>query len=578
MNAVLPISAAPDASDLQQVAAELGAARARIETTFVSVGDWLTQSAQLLNRLSQTFEALPRDLASAELTEATTRLAGVGRRAGEISQSFTTEQAAIERLVEVVTGADHPISDLRRAVKMMGIVAINARVVAAGVVGNDHDFDVFTTDIAQLANSATRTIEQFSGHYRQLTGEVHRAATQRAQFESAHRHTLSRLAERLEQNLADVVRRRQLSADGSAETGRVTREIAGRVGSAVMAMQVGDATRQRLEHIEAALGRLAALAEGQPDRSLDLGADDTPRAIADGLMLETLQLEATAYEFDAEVAAAEQALAALASDARTVMNKSREVYGDGARGQSPLSAFNAEIRDAIAVLRDCEAERAKLAQVAGAVDRIVKVLLGHVEAVREIEANMRLVSLNAAVRCAQLGPRGRALNVIAMQLRELTGETVIAAEAAMGNLEEAATLAQSFSASSSGEAAEQVAWLEREAAQSSELLGAVEQRLNDALLLLDRDGPVVLGHLAEAAGRLAAHEEMSEAIADAALRSAELAGDTSNGAGPESAPLLALFRKGYTMDAERRVHDGFAGAPVASAATSAEDDTDTLLF
>src|SRR6185312_6297097 len=136
MNAILPIAAAPDASDLQQVAAELGAARARIETTFVSVGDWLTQSAQLLNRLSQTFEALPRDLASAELTEATTRLAGVGRRAGEISQSFTTEQAAIERLVEVVTGADHPISDLRRAVKMMGIVAINARVVAAGVVGD----------------------------------------------------------------------------------------------------------------------------------------------------------------------------------------------------------------------------------------------------------------------------------------------------------------------------------------------------------------------------------------------------------------------------------------------------------
>ena len=108
-----------------------------------------------------------------------------------------------------MTGADHPISDLRRAVKMMGIVAVNARVVAAGVVGDDHDFDVFTTDIAQLANSATRTIEAFSGDYRQLTSEVRRAATQRAQFDSAHRDTLSRLAARLEQNLGDIVRRRQ---------------------------------------------------------------------------------------------------------------------------------------------------------------------------------------------------------------------------------------------------------------------------------------------------------------------------------------------------------------------------------
>lgn len=151
------------------------------------------------------------------------------------------------------------------------------------------------------------------------------------------------------------------------------------------------------------------------------------------------------------------------------------------RGQSPLTAFNAEIRAAIGVLRDCEAEREPLATVAGAVDRIVQVLLGHVEAVREVEANMRLVSLNAAVRCAQLGPRGQALNVIAMQLRELTGETVVAAEPAMTSLGEAASLAQSFSASSGGEATGQVAWLEREAAQSSELLGAVEQRLNQAL-------------------------------------------------------------------------------------------------
>ena len=224
-----------------------------------------------------------------------------------------------------------------------------------------------------------------------------------------------------------------------------------------MAMQVGDSTRQRLEHIEAALARLGTLADGNGNRDLGLEPDLVPRALLDGLTLETLQLEAVAHSFDSEVAEAERALSALAGEARTVMSKSRELYGDGARGQSPLSAFNAEIRDAIAVLRDCEAEREKLAQVAGSVDRIVKVLLGHVEAVREIEANMRLVSLNAAVRCAQLGPRGRALNVIAMQLRELTGETVIAAEAAMASLGEAARLAQSFSASSNGEAAEQVA-------------------------------------------------------------------------------------------------------------------------
>lgn len=562
MNAALPIAAAADPAALIRLAADLGDARGHLEESFVSVGDALTQSALGLNRISRAFEALPQDLASPELTEATTRLSAVGHRAGEISAAFAVEQTAIERLVAVVAAADHPISDLRRAVKMMGIVAINARVVAAGIVGDIDDFDVFTTDIAELSGGATKTIEQFSAAYQQLTIEVRRAATQRAHFDASHRDTLSRLATRLEENLASLVARRRLSADGSAETSRVAREIAARIASAVMAMQVGDATRQRLEHVEAALQRLAILAD---DPDLDIAPDDIPAAVAGGLHLQTLLLRGTAQTFASELGEAERAVGALAADARTVLDRSRALYGDGGAGQFSLSGFNAEIREAITVLRDCEVQRGKLGEVAVAVDRIVHVLLGHVEAVREIESSMRLVSLNAAVRCAQLGPRGRALNVISTQLRELTVETVVAAEAAMTALGEAASLAQSFSAASSGDAAGQVAWLEQEAAQASELVGAVDRRLNDALGLLDHDGPAAIRALGDAADRLSGHEVMSEAIEDAAMRAAELAGSVRPRPSPASQLLFAALRHTYTMDAERKIHDGFAGsAPVAA--------------
>jgi hypothetical protein len=562
MNAVQPIVASVDPAALDHLAADLGDARGRVEESFVAVGEALTQSAMSLTRISRAFEALPQDLASPELTEATTRLAAVGRRAAEISAAFAIEQTAIERLVAVVAAADHPISDLRRAVKMIGIVAINARVVAAGIIGDTDDFDVFTTDIAELSGSATKTIEQFSTVYQQLTIQVRRAAAQRAHFDASHRDTLSRLAERLEQSLASLVQRRQLSADGSAETGRVAREIAARVASAVMAMQVGDATRQRLEHVEAALTRLARLAG---DAELGIDPNDIPAALASGLHLQTLQLRGTAQAFASELGEAERAVGALAADARTVLHRSRTLYGDGDAGQSSLSGFNAEIREAITVLRDCEAQRGKLEEVAIAVDRIVQVLLGHVEAVREIESSMRLVSLNAAIRCAQLGPRGRSLSVIATQLRELTGETVVAAEAAMTALGEAASLAQSVNAASSRDAAGQVAWLEQEAAQASELVGAVDRRLNDALGLLDQDGPTAIKALGDAADRLSGHEIMSEAIEDAAMRATELAGTARPRPTAAVKPLLAALRRSYTMDAERKVHDGFAGAVRAPA-------------
>ena len=48
------------------------------------------------------------------------------------------------------------------------------------------------------------------------------------------------------------------------------------------------------------------------------------------------------------------------------------------------------------------------------------------------------------MKCAQLGPRGRALDVISTQLRALTGETVVSANSAVQGLNEAASVAAAF--------------------------------------------------------------------------------------------------------------------------------------
>jgi len=82
--------------------------------------------------------------------------------------------------------------------------------------------------------------------------------------------------------------------------------------------------------------------------------------------------------------------------------------------------------------------------------------------------------------------------------------------------------------------------------------------------LLDKDGPAAIKYLAEAADRLAGHDDMSEAIADGAMRAGDLCpGGLRSVPALSSQPLLAALRKSYTMDAERRIHDGFAGPDTA---------------
>lgn len=552
------------APDLRAIASELARPREAIDGAFVAVGDRLAQCADILGRITSTFEALPVELGSDELTSATDGLALVGRRAGEISVALGTEQDDLNRLVDALRRAAHPISELRRTVKMMGIVAINARVVAASVVSDTEDFGVFTTDIAQLSDSAATTIGKFHRTYEALTAVVADAAVARGKFEAAHRDTLTALATELEADLQQVTEQRHASARSSVVTGQMSRAISDKVAAAVMALQVGDATRQRLEHVEAALVDAAGL-----------GAGD---ALSAAMELQRLQLEAARATLIAEMSSGADALARLTHDVQAVLDHAGSVYGS-AENRSALSELHGAVRRAVIVLRDCESERGKLDQVAVAVSDTVRVLLDHVEAVQEIEYKMRLVSLNAAVKCAQLGPRGRALDVIAQQLRTLTGETVVSAQAAVECLNEAAGYSTTFT-QSAGSGATRVGDLEREATAALERLEAVGFRLKTALVDLYADGPRVAHLLEDAVAALAGHAAISEAISDIEFT---LMGDADQAepsvAGHEE--FFASLRRRYTMDAERRLHDGFLGTTTAGdPAPAAEEsaDLDDLLF
>ena len=557
---------------ISRLKADLAGPRQEIENAFVAVGARLTEGAALLNTLNRLFEALPEALQGSQVADAMAHLGAVAERAEMLSGTFGQEKTDLARLVDVVAAANAPISDLRRAVKMMGIVSVNARVTAAGIVGDSDDFEVFTTDIATLSDSASRTIQEFAQVYRQLTGEVDRAASQRARFEAAHADTLSRLAKSLVETIEALDRQRAAALEGSAETSRVSRQIVGRIGSAVMSLQVGDATRQRIEHVETGLDAMAEIVAGS-----DLSGTEREDAVAALTVLQQTQLTDIAAAFSQEVDQAEQDLNALASDAGTIMARSRDFHGDASGQTSAIASLSAQLRTAVTILKDFEAERAKLETVASAVQETVRILLEHVGAVQDIEANMRLVSLNAAVRCAQLGPRGASLTVIAMQLRELTSETVVAAEAAMQQLDQSSALAGAFGAAS-GNGAGQVSELEEQANLALDILGKLDQGIGLALNRLNADGPKVIGLLETAARGLSGQSALAEILDDTALAIAGLHSGPLPAVLPAGLAILDRLRKSYTMETERMIHDRLFPRVDTEAVSEPEPEMDLDAF
>lgn len=552
-----------------RIAATLRCPREAIEAAFLDVGGRLADCAGELGALGETFEQLPRDFESAELQEAATRLEAVASETARMAGSFAAEGPTMTELAKAIAAAGAPIGRLSNAIKAIGIVAVNARIAAAGLVGAKDGVSVFTTDIGALAEEAATTVQSFARHYEALSKEVRRAAEQRKRFEGAQEGTLRELAERIEARLRMVALRRTEAAAASVETGRMSRRIAEQVSAAVFALQVGDNTRQRIEHVEAAL----LLAEGGAE-----AAPGEPSGLRSAICaLQAAQMSDTVEVFTQEVTDAGQSVRALAEDASEMVRRSRSLYA-GEDSNASVAELSVELRTAAALLSDCEEDRAKLDALTRDVVAAVGALLDHVGSVRSIEERMRLLSLNATVRCALLGPRGRGLSVIAEQIRELTGETAIAAEAAVARLESVGVYAREVNDAATAQSDEALGRLEADAIGAVELLETVDLRLAAALEALETKGARVVALLDAASVALARQRDIGVKLAQStaqieALAPAPVQFDMI--AAPEL-EALADLRKRYTMESERRVHDALLGAPSGAVELEASSDEDDL--
>ncbi|MBJ6987744.1 MULTISPECIES: hypothetical protein [unclassified Devosia] len=568
-----------DPAQLRALVEDVRKPREAIEAAFVDAGDRLSEGASLLNTLTRLFEAMPSALQGEEVGAAVQHLDAVSGRALTLSERFDFEKTDLDSLVGVVTAASSPIDALRRTIKMMGIVSINARVTAAGIVGNDDDFEVFTADIKTLSDTAGKTIQEFAQVYRQLADEVSRASLQRSAFESTHSNTLSTLAQNLSTAITGLNQHQFLAAESSIETGRVGRQITGRIGSTVMALQVGDATRQRLEHVEALLSALSTLAENGSFEGEAIAPEHLPLCLAALAALQDELFGDCIDTFADEVSAAQNALRELVSDASIIISLSKEFQGDGKGSGSAISTLNVQVGTAVTTVNDFEGERGKLEATSISVQELVRKLLEHVEAVQEIEASMHLVSLNTAVRCAQMGPRGAPLTIIAMQLRELTAETVTAAQAAMEQLTKATAFASKLHDAEAQSADGPVGELERRAKAALAILLELDQRISVALKQLNSDAPRVIRLLEAAERGLEGQTRLVERLDAIKAEIEALRGEDTPEQLPDALkPIFAKLRKLYTMEAERQIHDRLVGAPVvaataaASAAPAAADD------
>lgn len=550
-----------------------------IETRFLDVGNGLESAVEILDRLALTSKQLVAELDSEDLRAITRALSAAAAEVTEVLGGRGGQQKALARLVDLSAVIGRHLSLIRQAVASISMLSVNARIAAAGLGNSGSDFASFSEEIGHALMRARGNLDAFGAQLTGLDGHLQTARDSEMIFSQRHTEAIRAVPQRLSTDVDTIAARRQGAATAATAVGSRSDEVRQRIGEAVMALQIGDITRQRTEHaIQAidAIGQVLAAARADTGDWRDLTDRQRQLLTAVGCELQSAQLADTAHQFDKEVRKVLAALEVLAADARDIVGLASGVYAASSdRSDLFLVELESDVAQARELLEGFATARREADSVIGSVPEAVAKLVRHINMVRSLEADIRIMGLNTSLKCGRLGSRGRALGVIAQELRSYANQTAIEASAIMRGLEDFATVGDSLSAQDQNGQGAGIAAIYQTMTTAIARLAALGESLAAARGTLERDGDKVVRILDETMARIAVHEEIGNGLQQAGAALARLAvevevchRDGNEDVGEATGRLLALIARSYTMAREREIHDRL-GRGTAAALPSA---------
>jgi len=554
----------PHLIGVNPISGRLGAASQAIDDHFLALGGLLGQALEGLSRLVGSLDQIGQTLdtgmvaaTSAELEAAAGELMSLPGRHADRSGAMRRLDGAAERLAG-------DIDDMRRTLAYLRVFAINIKITAGGIASAGKEFGDFAQEIGDCIALGRTRLDAFETDLTNLRGGFKAAFDQEQVLAGRCAGLLPAVPDGLVASAQSITAHHQNIGKAAAEVAVLVRDVRKKTGSALGALQIGDITRQRVEHVNEALDMLAQV-EG-------LSADQTTRMTAFVHRLLTAQLHAAAEDFHRDVGRIAAAMGGIARDAAEILRLRDLALGRQAGGEKGfLRQLEGHVGQALGLVENmAEADRQAL-RMGETVSAAAAELSAKIAELRTIKTDVQYMALNTTLKCGRLGDAGKPLAVIAVELRLHAGAMDTAAQAALvavGALtEDAGRIVQARAADAEGGLAEAAGELGADTV--GVVLSEVTHRLRTAgdviekdLEGLAREGDAVVAGLRQADVKMGFQDEIGAVLEQAAQALDDEAGDGRPEIRDLTGPLtelLAKIAKRYTMAQEREVHQRLTG-------------------
>ena len=547
-------------------------AAASIEQSFLAAGRGLGGGLETFEGISRELSSLLDTLQGGGVAEASAAIADLAERLAALSRSLPRDVAALDVLMAGNDGIAKHLGDLLEHIRMMTIIGSSARIEAA-VFGEAAGLDSFTTEMSALTAAVSTAVGRCARDHAAMTGRVRRLHDIQSGLVRDFRERLLGLAQDLSATFAAIRERQNRSCALAEDLAGRSAGIAGRAGTALMALQSGDAARQRLEHVAAALRLAQDLAGSSADET---GDRDAPALVAALCALQAAQITDLVASFADEAGEIDRLLQQLGDDTGALVEGGSAAVGRSGSDGSFLGAFRARLADAAELVGTCDRARGAAAESMERLRTEVTDLSRMISDLGTTTRDLIVVGINAGLKAVRLGAGGRSLIVIAEELKRLAGFITEGSSTLTAAFTELVTQSRSL---------DQDAQAGRPAVAGADLLAiaaALEvgdrtmtgfvSDLQEKARAFDAEIAQVRGQFRAAISTVTALEETATTL----TATGPLAPDDHAAAAPR---IEALLWPHYTMSREREIHAAvLGGAPGEEREPDGDLDLTDLLF
>ncbi|WP_244477613.1 MULTISPECIES: chemotaxis protein [unclassified Rhizobium] len=550
----------------------LEAARSKVEQRFLEGGNVLLSVMEVLNRLLASLDNISRALETGSANDTMAGLLATVKNLSELPEIESLRQTNLEALAIAGSGMRNHVDDMQETMRYLQTFAVTVKITGAGLP----EFAGFAEEILDRIRSGTSEVKGFAEQLIALEKDLTVARSFGATISKQYAQTVPDVVRALETDARTITEHRAKLGVIAREVGVLARGIQSKVATTLSALQIGDITRQRIEHVQATLSMLDTCLAGEEARALSRHDRERLTNIIHHLC--AAQMVEMVEDFQRDSRNVVQTIASFGGDTQEILNLRAQMQGNGG-DDNFMRALEESVTKALGIVAQVEAASLKADAVSQSTAATASRLLEGIDNIRSIKMDIHYMALNTNLRCSRLGEAGRSINVVTGELRLFAGKLDESADAIVTGLTQLDKAAEAMNATANSGSR----GLEERLNGAVSNIRTTANAMEDELATLSEHGREVATQISLMIAKLDFQHDLGEILSASSDELLTIAGaDIASSEGLEAvlAPLSQRVFKTYTMVQERNVHhavipplEGFE-APAATPAPAAQDDDD----